>query len=333
MYRRQFAVVLSHCLIVSAAAVAAGAAEKPAAKLLEVKKIWDAAPHNAFTDLTRFGGRWICTFREATAHGNAAGGSVRVIGSDDGRQWQSLATLSSKPNDLRDPKISLMPDGKMMLDTVTAFVKPQDVRHRSQTFFSKDGKQWEGPLAKGDDNFWLWRSTWHKQKCYVVGYSTGMPRGERSARLYTSTDGRKWKTLVQDFYKQGAPSEASLLFRQDDTCLCLLRHEAPARLGVARPPYDKWQWQTLNKRIGGPNLIELPFGIVAAGRVYEPSAHTSLLWLDPENGTLTELLKFPSGGDNSYPGLVWHDDLLWVSYYSSHEGKTSIYLAKVKFTK
>ena len=35
------------------------------------------------------------------------------------------------------------------------------------------------------------------------------------------------------------------------------------------------------------------------------------------------------GGDTSYAGLVWREDLLWISYYSSHEGKTSIYLAKV----
>ena len=40
-------------------------------------------------------------------------------------------------------------------------------------------------------------------------------------------------------------------------------------------------------------------------------------------------LELPSGGDTSYPGLVWYDGILWVSYYSSHEGKTSIYLAKL----
>ena len=34
--------------------------------------------------------------------------------------------------------------------------------------------------------------------------------------------------------------------------------------------------------------------------------------------------------DTSYPGLVWHEGQLWVSYYSSHEGKTSIYLARVR---
>jgi len=40
-------------------------------------------------------------------------------------------------------------------------------------------------------------------------------------------------------------------------------------------------------------------------------------------------LKLPSGGDCSYPGLAWQAGLLRVSYYSSHEGKTSIYLATV----
>ncbi len=41
-------------------------------------------------------------------------------------------------------------------------------------------------------------------------------------------------------------------------------------------------------------------------------------------------LVLPSGGDNSYPGMVWHDGLLWMSYYSSHEDKTNVYLAKIK---
>ena len=34
---------------------------------------------------------------------------------------------------------------------------------------------------------------------------------------------------------------------------------------------------------------------------------------------------------SGYAGMVWYENMLWVSYYSSHEGKTSIYLAKVKF--
>ena len=42
------------------------------------------------------------------------------------------------------------------------------------------------------------------------------------------------------------------------------------------------------------------------------------------------VLILPSSGDCSYPGLVWHDDRLWMSYYSSHEGKANIYLAVIR---
>jgi hypothetical protein len=44
------------------------------------------------------------------------------------------------------------------------------------------------------------------------------------------------------------------------------------------------------------------------------------------------LLTFPSGGDCSYAGIAQGTEpgTLLVSYYSSHEGKTSIYLARVR---
>lgn len=40
-----------------------------------------------------------------------------------------------------------------------------------------------------------------------------------------------------------------------------------------------------------------------------------------------------SGCDTSYAGMVWREGVLWISYYSSHDGKASIYLAKVKIAK
>jgi hypothetical protein len=77
--------------------------------------------------------------------------------------------------------------------------------------------------------------------------------------------------------------------------------------------------------------MRLPDGrFVAAVRLYDGRVRTSLCWLDPATAQLDEFQVLPSGGDTSYPGLVLHDGKLWVSYYSSHEGKTSIYLAKVK---
>lgn len=47
-------------------------------------------------------------------------------------------------------------------------------------------------------------------------------------------------------------------------------------------------------------------------------------------GDYEPVLTLPSGGDTSYAGMVWHEGSLWVSYYASHQGKTAIYLARVK---
>ena len=102
-------------------------------------------------------------------------------------------------------------------------------------------------------------------------------------------------------------------------------------LGVAKPPYKDWSWKDTKVQIGGPQLIQLADGrVVVAGRDYPGGAKTQLWWLDLESGELTKIVSVPSGGDTSYPGLVEKDGLLWMSYYSSHEGKTSIYLAKIE---
>ena len=99
-------------------------------------------------------------------------------------------------------------------------------------------------------------------------------------------------------------------------------------------------------RIGGPHMIRLPDGrLIASGREHVAAKNpatgqvvratrTSLWQVDLDAGRLTKILELPSGGDTSYPGLVWHDGHLWISYYSGHEGddshaKTAIYLAKV----
>ena len=85
-------------------------------------------------------------------------------------------------------------------------------------------------------------------------------------------------------------------------------------------------------------MIQLDDGrLLTCIRRYQENDHrnwgsqwTELGWIDPAKGTYTKGLKLPSKGDSSYAGLIWHNGLLWLSYYSSHEDKTSIYLAKIK---
>jgi hypothetical protein len=300
------------------------------AELVDVLKIWDRAPHNAFTDLIRFDGRWYCVFREGQAH-VSPDGALRVLTSSDSRNWSSAALIRSTTADLRDAKLTITPDGRLMLIGAAALHQPAPSHHQTMAWFSDNGRDWTEGAKIGDADVWLWRNTWHKGQAYGIGYGTA---DRKFLRLYRSRDGQNFETLVENLQDRGYPNETSILFLPGDDALCLLRRDADSKtalLGHSTPPYTDWSWKDLGVRIGGPHLLRLPDGrIVAGGRVHDGNVHTGLCWLDPEAGTLTEFLALPSGGDTSYPGLVWHDGLIWVSYYSSHEGRTSIYLARVR---
>ncbi len=323
--------VLSLILVVLAVA-SIGADER--IELVRVQKIWDQAPHNAFTDLVRFQDRWFCVFREGQGH-VSPDGALRVITSVDGRTWESAALITSSDSDLRDAKITVTPDGRLMLAGAEAINDPATHRHQSLVWFSDDGRTWSEAHEVGDRDNWLWRITWHQGRAYGFGY--GCRNDNRGLRFFTSSDGRSFDTLIEQVPVEGTyPNETSLVFLPDDSAYCLLRQDGQPNsgyLGRSCPPYTQWTWKKLGVRIGGPHMVRLDDGrFVAAVRLYDSPVRTSLCWVDPEAGTLTEFLKLPSGGDTSYAGLVLHDGLLWVSYYSSHEGKSNIYLAQVRIT-
>jgi hypothetical protein len=318
--------------LLALARAASGAQTTPNVRLLELRRIWDRARHNAFTDLIRFKGHWYCAFREGKSH-VCDTGRLRVITSPDGQEWTSAALMAWDGGDVRDAKLSIAADGRLMLSGAVRFLKPVEGQtHQSVSWLSADGKQWDGPFRIGDPNLWMWSATWYKSTGYSIGYSTA---GRRFIRLYHTRDGEKWTTLADDIFPGGTyANETSLVFAPDDTCYCLLRRdsqEATAQLGTAKPPYTKWAWKDLGVRVGGPKMIQLPDGrFLATVRLYDEKVRTGVCWIDAEAGRLHEILTLPSGGDTSYAGMVLHEGLLWVSYYSSHERKTSIYLAKLR---
>lgn len=300
--------------------------------LLRVERIWDRAPHNAFTDLARFHDRWWCVFREGSAH-VSPDGAIRVLTSEDGWQWQSAARLTHPKADLRDPKLSVTPDGTLLLTAAGAWRPPATHHHQTFAWRSANGREWETPEPIGEPDFWLWRVSWRKRDALAVGYRTA---GERFLRLYLARGGGGFKPLIPRWLDRGFVNETTLRPLRDGRLLALVRRDgnapetASALLGVAETPTGPWQWRDLHTRLGGPNWIELPEGrILVGGRQYDGNTRMSLLWLDLERARLTECLRLPSGGDTSYPGLVWHAGRLHVSWYSSHEGRTAIYVGEV----
>ena len=318
------------------------AEDKP--ELVSVKRIWNQGRWNGTTDLIRFKDRWWCSFREANGHAGGEGRS-RIIVSDDGDAWESAAVFHEKGLDLRDPHLSIMPDGRLMCimaATRWGYDEKNSWDGRSQALtraprvaFSKDGLKWTTPRQVLAEDHWLWRVTWHKGVGYCMS-KLGEGRDPRRLMLYTTTNGIDWKWVCEPRLPDNIwnGSETTLRFLPDETLVALTR---PHWIGTSRPPYREWSWTRFSSYregsrdgdIGGPDFILLPDGSLwGSGRLYGRPKRTVLARMTTTS--YTPVFDLPSGGDNSYPGLVWHDGLLWMSYYSGHEGHVSIYLAKVR---
>ena len=295
-------------------------------QLISMERIWDHAPHNAFTDLIRFRGRWWCVFREAQAH-DAPGGIVRVLKSETGGGWESAATVEERGIDLRDPKLSVTPDGRLMLLMGGCVYDDEGeyLTRAPRVSFSEDGATWSVPQKVLSEDHWLWRATWHGDRAYALS-KLGEGKGPRRGFLYTSMDGIDWDWITE--FKLPGVSETTLGFQPDGEMIALIR---PGYIGASRPPYREWTFCETPERIGGPNFIRLPDGSLwGSGRLFTAEGPRTVL-ARMTTSSYEPALTLPSGGDTSYAGMVWHDDILWMSYYSSHEGGTNVYLAKVGF--
>jgi hypothetical protein len=331
-------------------------------EIVSVRKIWDTGRHNAFTDLIRFHDRWFCTFREADGH-VGGDGKLRVLESTDGERWESAALLAEDGIDLRDPKLSCAADSRLMIVAGgSVYQGTRQLKGRQpRVAFSADGRQWTPTQRVLEEGEWLWRVTWHRGRAWGVSYNASKT-DTWPIRLVSSTDGVRYEQVAV-LEVPGRPNESTLRFLDDGTMVALVRREGGSQngwIGTSSPPYTRWRWHETSCRLGGPNFIVLPNGQLWAGSRHHPGGpKTVLARLTPEvydqglvyrpvrrgifhrlrfEQDLVPLVRYqyepvltlPSGGDNSYPGLVWHDGLLWMSYYSSHEGKSSIYLAKIR---
>ncbi len=309
-----------------------------------VDKIWDNGSHCAFTSIEQYNGEYYITFREGETHifdskGNAEG-KVRILHSADGDKWEALSLIGKEGFDLRDPKFSTMPDGRLMVIIGGSIYRDRKLTAcQPQVMFSEDGRTFTAPQPvvieeKADNGFnWLWRVTWHEGTGYTISYGKG-EGGKTEVSLLSTTDGIHYKHL-QTFDIAGYPNEATIRLLPDGQMAALLRRdgEAPtAYWGLSHAPYTEWKWREMELHIGGPDFIVLDDKrIVAGGRTHLiASAPKTSLLIGKGDGRFSEVLTLPSGGDNSYPGFLKVGNELWVCYYSSHETRNaSIYLAKI----
>ena len=302
------------------------------ARLERVTRIWDKDPHSAFTDLIYWKDRFICVFRAGFKH-VSDDGKIVILSSEDGQQWKLENQLKALNNDYRDPKIIIGNDDELIIYAVRVIQGGQLPVHQSVYWKSKDAQHWYEHQDIGEPDSWLWRVTHHNTGYYGWGYGTNK---ERFIRLYKSDNGHRFEPITPKLLAdKGYPNETAMIM-EGDQAWCLLRRDgkAPlntALLGTAKAPFTDWTWRDVGVQIGGPAMLRLPSGqFLVTARLYDaPQVRTALCQLDIEHAKLKELVTLPSSGDSSYAGMVWHRQKLWISYYSFHEGKSSIYFAEV----
>ncbi|HBL41968.1 MAG TPA: hypothetical protein DDZ90_01080, partial [Planctomycetaceae bacterium] len=185
------------------------------------------------------------------------------------------------------------------------------------------------------------RAAAYKDKAYLCGRRIRHFAKDDQGRelietaILESDDGLVWKTAGLFNEKQG--DETAFLFEENGDLLAIGRSGSnPAWVMRSRPPFETWDRKQLDRYIGGPLLAKWGDHYLVGGRQRKNGKYvTSLYWFKDDE--LHEFASLPSGGDNSYPGiLILSPDHALVSYYSSHEkdedGKpiTAIYMADLK---
>lgn len=108
--------------------------EKPT--LQNTERIYgDGSTYCSFTSMVKLGDVWFLAFREGESHlgDNAV---IQLLRSEDGINWTMHQTISAPNIDLRDPNLSIMPDGAMLM-ICGARMKTGDDEYSTKTYYSK----------------------------------------------------------------------------------------------------------------------------------------------------------------------------------------------------
>ena len=289
--------------------------------------IWHGENYASFTSLVFYKGYFYCSFRNANKHADSSGndcGIIKIIRSKQGDVWEDYLSFSEKGYDLRDPQMSITPDNVIMLLTNKVQYKDGKVVYRQTCYSFIDDDHSSSPLSPIEFdpvlvNNWLWNVEWIKNKAYGFIYIPYFA-------LVESQDGVHYH-IINKINLDDTPSEASLIKKWRKR-VAVVRRNTTTMIGVYKN--KKWEWFDSELKIACPKLFKIRGKIYLLGRYYGETKQTALFLLDENKHTLDYLIGIPGKTDCAYPGIVYKDKMLYVSYYSGDGKNSDIYFAKIK---
>jgi hypothetical protein len=93
-------------------------------------------------------------------------------------------------------------------------------------------------------------------------------------------------------------------------------------------PYAAWRQRPANVHLSGHGVATFNGVTYLFSRTIDGSQSGTTIYTYAD-GKLNPYCRLPSGGDCSYPAAVQICDEMLISFYSSHENATNVYLARV----
>lgn len=322
------------------------AADLPEVKVENIRRAFHNGEHNAFTDLIRWKGKLWLTFRTCP-DGHMVFPTSRVLilsSEDEGKNWKEEHEFSVPFRDVRDPHFLEFQD-KLFVYTGTWWSGEGELpredydlnKHLGYAVYSGDGNTWSEPTQlEGTYGHYIWRAAAHDGKAYLCGRRKQHygEKGSIESAMLESADGLIWNYV--SLFQEDLGNETAFLFEENGDLVAFSRgNSTESQLARSKPPYQEWDRRKVDLYVGGPLLVKWKGHYLVGGRRSTGDGpKTTFYWL--ENDDLKEILRLPSGGDNSYPGFVELDEnRALISWYSSHEKDengepvTAIYLAEL----
>lgn len=338
--RRVRSVIRISAAVVFAATVASGlagiltgigarpaVADEPLVAPTSVTKVYDDGRHNAFTALVRWRDSYWLSFRNAPSHGYGEADLI-VLRSADAEKWVEAHRVNALPDD-RDPQFLATAERLYLYDM--ALQGPDLTTFVTST---TDGATWSKPQPVYEPRFGLWKPRVDGGRFIATAHRKAEGKDAakiREAHLITSTDGVNWQK-VSRISGGNYESETTIYPGPGDKLTAFLRikYSVPGFILEASPPYQEWTRRPAGTHFSGHSVHAFRGTTYLMSRTMNAQGgDTGTMIYTYADGKLTPYCKLPSGGDCSYAEAVERGDEMLVSYYSSHEGRANIYLARV----
>lgn len=302
----------------------------PPVKPLEVRKVFTNSKHNAFTAMRRFKGDLYLAFRAGDAH-NSPEADVLVLKSKDGKEWTEAKRVNVARDD-RDPQM-------VATDKSLFLYIPAMNGAVLETWLTRtdDGMNWSEPVKVYEPQFILWKPNLYNGVFYAAAHKKDETSGGkgREVHLVKSADGVQWEK-VSTIRGGNWESETTLLIEANGHATAFLRQKygsPQAQVLESDPPHVEWKARDAGvPHFSGHSVHTFQGTTYLLTRLRKGKEFGSIIYTYAD-GKLTPYCELPAGGDCAYLEAVEDGNNMLVSYYSTHEGTTDIYLATVPLKK